>query len=116
MTERKLPIICHWLAPQEDLLPDPSSTAILKGCIAVEMEYSTLLTAAAYRNVPFIQLLYGADALQEEEWRPNDLTDYGHSHAENHMKLAFTCRLPFDNIVINLISNESFIDNSDITD
>lgn len=139
----------HYAAPQEELRPNPSSTAILKdclaacgysyvegkiwttdaiyretielikerrqeGCIAVEMEYSALLAAAAYRNVPFIQFLYGADALREEEWQPNDLTDYGRSHAENYMKLAFTCGLALDNTVINFTHNGPSIDNSDI--
>lgn len=31
------------------------------GCIAVDMEYSALLAAAKYRNVPFVQFFYGAD-------------------------------------------------------
>jgi uridine phosphorylase len=65
------------------------------GCIAVDMEYSALLAAAKYRNVPFIQFFYGADNLDHEEWQPRDLTDYGLSDAEKYLALALECGLEF---------------------
>lgn len=34
-----------------------------EGCIAVEMECASMLAAAKYRGIPFIQFLYGADCL-----------------------------------------------------
>ena len=57
------------------------------------MEYSALLAAAAYRNVPFIQFFYGADSLACGKWQPRDLTDYGLSNSEKYMALALECGL-----------------------
>ena len=61
------------------------------GCIAVDMEYSALLAAAAYRGVKFVQFFYGADCLDNERWQPRDLTDYGLEGAEKYMALALEC-------------------------
>lgn len=63
------------------------------GCLGVDMEYSALLAAAAYRNVPFIQFFYGADSLAGGKWQPRDLTDYGLSNSEKYMALALECGL-----------------------
>ena len=63
------------------------------GCIGVEMEYSALLAAAAYRNLPLIQFFYGADSRDNPTWQPRDLTDWGLSGAETYMTLAFACGL-----------------------
>ena len=57
------------------------------------MEYSALLAAAAYRNLPLIQFFYGADSLDNPTWQPRDLTDWGLSGAETYMTLAFACGL-----------------------
>lgn len=118
----------HYIAPSQELTPDPESAEILKccltrcgypytsgkiwttdaiyretadaiaerknsGCIAVDMEYSALLAAAKYRNVPFLQFFYGADNLDHEVWQPRDLMDCGLSGAENYMTLALECGL-----------------------
>lgn len=63
------------------------------GCIAVDMEYSALLAAANYRNVPLIQFFYGGDSLDNDTWNPRDLTDYGLSKAEKYFTLALECGL-----------------------
>lgn len=63
------------------------------GCIAVEMEYSALLAVAKFRNVSFIQFLYGADRLHNDKWEPRDLADYGLSNAEKYLALALECGL-----------------------
>ncbi len=63
------------------------------GCIGVEMEYSALLAAAAYRNLPLIH-----SSMEQTAWiiphgSPRDLTDWGLSGAETYMTLAFACGL-----------------------
>ena len=63
------------------------------GCIAVEMECASMLAAAKYRHIPFIQFLYGADNLSSEKWDIRDLASYGLSNAEKYMVLAFECGL-----------------------
>lgn len=63
------------------------------GCIAVEMECASMLAAAKYRHVPFIQFLYGADDLSSDIWDMRDLSSYGLTNAEKYMVLAFECAL-----------------------
>ena len=62
-----------------------------EGCLAVEMECASMLAVAKYRNIPFIQFLYGADDLSSETWEIRDLAQYGLSNAEKYMALAFEC-------------------------
>lgn len=64
-----------------------------EGCLAVEMECASMLAAAKYRNIPFIQFLYGADNLSSDTWEIRDLNTYGLSNAEKYMVLAFECGL-----------------------
>lgn len=64
-----------------------------EGCIAVDMEYSALLAAARFRDLPFVQFFFGADSLDNPTWQPRDLTDYGLSGADKYMVLAFECAL-----------------------
>lgn len=64
-----------------------------EGCLAVEMECAAMLAVSEYRNVPFIQFLYGADHLSFDAWDIRDLKQYGLNHAENYMLLAFECGL-----------------------
>lgn len=61
------------------------------GCIVVEMECASMLAVAKYRNIPFVQFLYGADCLGTETWEIRDLTDYGLTNADKYMLLAFEC-------------------------
>ena len=63
------------------------------GCLVVEMECASMLAAAKYRHVPFIQFLYGADNLSTSTWEIRDLNTYGLSRAETYMVLAFECGL-----------------------
>ncbi|MGL5437308.1 MAG: nucleoside phosphorylase [Lachnospiraceae bacterium] len=62
-----------------------------QGCIAVDMECAALLAVSEFRQIPFIQFLYGADCLANEIWDPRDLSDHGQSQAEKLMTLAFQC-------------------------
>lgn len=63
------------------------------GCVGVDMEFSALLAASAYRKVDFVQFFYGADNLDSDRWQPRDLTDYGLNSAEKYMALALECGL-----------------------
>lgn len=63
------------------------------GCIAVEMECASMLAVSKYRQIPFIQFLYGADHLNSDTWEIRDLTLYGQTNAEKYMSLAFECGL-----------------------
>lgn len=63
------------------------------GCVGTDMEYSALLAAAKFRDVRFVQFLYGADSLSGEEWQPRDLTDYGLGKCDKYMALALECGL-----------------------
>lgn len=64
-----------------------------EGCIAVEMECAAALAVTQFRKLPFIQFLFGADNLDNSQWEPRDLMDYGLSGAEKYMALAFECVL-----------------------
>ena len=57
------------------------------------MECASMLAVTKYRNIPFIQFLYGADDLSSEIWDIRDLASYGLSNAEKYMVLAFECGL-----------------------
>lgn len=63
------------------------------GCIAVEMECAAALAVTQFRNIPFVQFLFGADNLDTTEWEPRDLTEYGLSNAEKYLALAFECAI-----------------------
>lgn len=62
-----------------------------EGCLVVEMECASMLAAAKYRRIPFIQFLYGADSLASDTWDIRDLEGYGLDRAEKYMVLAFEC-------------------------
>ena len=67
-----------------------------EGCLVVEMECASMMAAAKYRQIPFIQFLYGADNLSSDTWEIRDLSQYGLSNAEKYMALAFECGLALD--------------------
>lgn len=73
--------------------PDRIAERKKEGCIGVEMEYASMLAAAHFRNIPFIQFLYGADNLDCTSWDPRDLELYGMSDAEKYMALALECAI-----------------------
>lgn len=73
--------------------PDRIAERKKEGCIGVEMEYASMLAAAQFRNIPFIQFLYGADNLDCTSWDPRDLELYGMSDAEKYMALALECAI-----------------------
>lgn len=73
--------------------PDRIAERKKDGCIGVEMEYASMLAAAQFRNIPFIQFLYGADNLDCASWEPRDLELYGMSNAEKYMTLALECAI-----------------------
>lgn len=64
-----------------------------EGCLVVEMECASMLAVSRYRNIPFIQFLYGADNLSSDNWDIRDLSLHGLTHAEKYMLLAFECGL-----------------------
>ncbi|MCI9139797.1 MAG: nucleoside phosphorylase [Lachnospiraceae bacterium] len=64
-----------------------------EGCLSVEMECASMLAVSKYRNIPFIQFLYGADNLSSDTWEIRDLSLYGLTNAEKYMVLAFECGL-----------------------
>lgn len=61
------------------------------GCIVVEMECAAALAVTQFRNIPFIQFLYGADSLDSVNWEIRDLMDHGLTNSEKYMALAFEC-------------------------
>lgn len=61
------------------------------GCLCVEMECAAALAVTQFREIPFVQFLYGADNLDCSKWEPNDLMEYGLSNAEKYLVLAFEC-------------------------
>lgn len=73
--------------------PDRIAERKKEGCIGVEMEYASMLAAAQFRNILFIQFLYGADNLDCTSWDPRDLELYGMSDAEKYMALALECAI-----------------------
>ena len=52
-----------------------------------------MLAVSKYRQIPFIQFLYGADHLNSDTWEIRDLTLYGQTNSEKYMSLAFECGL-----------------------
>ena len=48
--------------------PDKIARRRQEGCLTVEMEAAGLLAVAAFRGVPFGQVLYGGDDLSGDEW------------------------------------------------
>lgn len=64
-----------------------------EGCLVVEMECASMLAAAKYRHIPFLQFLYGADNLSSDTWEIRDLNLHGLNNAEKYMVLAFECGL-----------------------
>lgn len=63
------------------------------GCLVAEMECASMLAVSQYRQIPFIQFLYGADNLSSDTWEIRDLALYGLTNAEKYMVLAFECGL-----------------------
>jgi len=57
------------------------------------MECAAALAVTQFRNIPFVQFLFGADNLDTAEWEPRDLTEYGLSNAEKYLALAFECAI-----------------------
>ena len=63
------------------------------GCLAVEMECASMIAAARYRGIPFLQFLDGADDLSTQTWDIRDLAQYEVSETEKYMALGFECGL-----------------------
>lgn len=57
----------------------------------VGMDCASMLAVSKYRQIPFIQFLYGADNLNSDVWEIRDLALYGLANAERYMVLAFEC-------------------------
>lgn len=63
------------------------------GCISAEMECASMIAVSRYRNIPFVQFLYGADNLSSDTWEIRDLALHGLTSGEKYMVLAFECGL-----------------------
>ena len=50
-----------------------------------------MLAVSKYRNIHFIQFLFGADNLSTDTWDKRDLETAGLSDTEKYMILAFEC-------------------------
>ena len=55
------------------------------------MECASMLAVSKYRNIPFIQFLFGADNLSTDTWDKRDLETAGFSDTEKYMALALEC-------------------------
>ncbi|HIV63173.1 MAG TPA: nucleoside phosphorylase [Firmicutes bacterium] len=62
-----------------------------QGCLGVEMECAAATAVAKFRNIPFLQFLFGADNLDCAEYDMRDLTLYGRNAGGVYMTLAFEC-------------------------
>ena len=81
----------HYAAPSAEIEADPRCKEA--GCLTVEMECASMLAASRYRNIPFIQFLFGADNLSADTWDIRDLETAGLAGTEKYMVLAFECGL-----------------------
>lgn len=62
-----------------------------QGCIGVDMECSAAVAVAQFRNIPFIQFLFGADNLDCEKYDMRDLMQYGCNAGNKYLTMAFEC-------------------------
>lgn len=62
-----------------------------QGCLGVDMECAAAMAVAKFRNVPFIQFLFGADNLDCIEYDMRDLMLYGRNAGSKYLTLAFEC-------------------------
>ena len=62
-----------------------------QGCLCVDMECAAAMAVAKFRNVPFIQFLFGADNLDCIEYDMRDLMQYGRNAGSKYLTLAFEC-------------------------
>lgn len=60
-----------------------------QGCLGVDMECAASIAVARFRNIPFVQFLFGADNLDCEEYDMRDLTLYGRNAGGRYLSLAF---------------------------
>lgn len=60
-----------------------------QGCLGVEMECAASMAVARFRNIPFIQFLFGADNLDCEEYDMRDLILYGRNAGNKYLTIAF---------------------------
>ena len=73
--------------------PDLIAKRKAQGCLGVEMECAAAVAVAKFRNIPFLQFLFGADNLDCPEYDIRDLTLYGRHAGEKFLTLAFECAL-----------------------
>ena len=62
-----------------------------QGCLGVEMECAASIAVARFRNIPFVQFLFGADNLDCQEYDMRDLILYGRNAGNKYLSLAFEC-------------------------
>ena len=59
--------------------------------MGVEMECAASIAVARFRNIPFVQFLFGADNLDCEEYDMRDLILDGRNAGNKYLSLAFEC-------------------------
>ena len=60
-----------------------------QGCLGVEMECAAAIAVTQFRNIPFIQFLFGADNLDCAEYDLRDLMLYGRNAGSKYLSVAF---------------------------
>lgn len=64
-----------------------------KGCIAVDMECSALLTVASVLGKRVVPFLYAADSINENDWDKRDLDDNGNNRLDEYFNIALNCAI-----------------------
>ncbi len=94
LSEYKIPFVCGKVWTSDAIYREtPALIAKRKaqGCLGVEMECAAAVAVARFRNIPFLQFLFGADNLDCEEYDMRDLILYGRNAGNKYLTLAFEC-------------------------
>lgn len=94
LSEYNIPFVCGKVWTSDAIYREtPNLIAKRKeqGCLGVEMECAASIAVARFRNIPFVQFLFGADNLDCEEYDMRDLILYGRNAGNKYLSLAFEC-------------------------
>ena len=94
LSESKIPFVCGKVWTSDAIYREtPKLIAKRKGqgCLGVEMECAASIAVARFRNVSFLQFLFGADNLDCEEYDMRDLILYGRNAGNKYLSVAFEC-------------------------
>ncbi len=91
LTDYNIPFVCGKVWTSDAIYREtPALIAKRKaqGCLGVEMECAAAMAVARFRNVPFVQFLFGADNLDGEAYDMRDLMLYGRNAGNKYLTLA----------------------------